>query len=230
MKQIDILNLMRTRPLFSINDLSRVLRKKPEYVKLVAYRLEKKGMIKKIERGKYTVHDDPMIFSSHIIVPSYIGLWTAMRFHNLTEQQPKEIMVISPKPKNSVRFEGTTITFTKLKHFWGYKKERYREFDIFMAEKEKTIIDGLLTKKIPLDEILNAVKSGLDTTKLMDHTLRTGNSSLAKRIGYLLDHLGMDPERLLSIIDNNYISLDPHYKKSGTKNDKWKLIINRRLE
>ncbi len=230
MKKIALIKTLEEYPLFTFNEFVRITGKSSEYARTYLYRLKKEGLIFRIEKGKYTVHDDPLIFSSHIAVPSYISFWTAIRFYGFTEQLPKDIMLAAPKPKEAITFHGTKIRFFKTKHVWGYKKERYGNFDIFVAEKEKCIIDSMLLKNTPFDEIAKTIKTkDFDEKKLAEYALKTKNKSLIKRLGYMMEIFGLSAETLSKHPDNNYISLDWSGTKKGAKNMKWKIIENRRL-
>ncbi len=231
MKTIELLGMLRTRPVFTINDLSRILRKSDSYVKVVAYRLDRRGLIKRIERGKYTVRDDAVEIASYLTAPSYISFWTALRVYNMTEQLPSGAMVAVAKPKKEIIFNGEKISFTKISQFWGYTKIRYRDSDILIAEKEKAVIDCMLSKNTPFDEAAKAILSGdLDYEKLAAYTKKTGSNSLAKRIGFLMEKHGMDASALLDMADSNYILLDWSSKRKGRKDFRWKVIINTRLD
>ncbi len=229
MKTIELLRILQEYPLFTENDVAKIVDKRAGYVKTLLYRLGKQKLIHRIERGKYTLHDDVFIFASCICIPSYISLWTALRHYNLTEQLPKTIFVVVPKPKRSFKFQSTSIEFVKSRHFFGFRKERYRDFDIFIAEPEKAVIDSLLSKKIPFDEIVKAIKTNeLVTEKLIDYSIRTKNKSLIKRLGFILEEEHLECKKLKKFVDNNYTRLDLMLGRTGKKNKKWKIIDNRR--
>lgn len=228
MKTIHLLKKLERYPLFTENDMSKIINKSPEYVKSLLYRLNKQKLIKRIEKGKYTVYDDPLIFSSHIIMPSYLSLWTAFKFYNMTQQQPFGIFVASPINKKVLKFENTDILFFKTKHLFGYKKERYADFDIFIAEKEKAIIDALLFK-IPIHNIVYALENeDLNFEKLAKYAKKTKNISLIKRIGYILETKTGKNFGLMAK-DNNFIKLECSRTNKGKKNNKWKLIVNAKI-
>lgn len=225
MNSIELLKRLGKFPLFTENDVSKIINKDKDYVKTFLYRLNKKGLIKRIERGKYTLFDDPLIFSSYIVTPSYLSLWTAFRYYNLTQQQPLDIFIISPISKKAITLKNTKIFFLKTKHMFGYKKERYEDFDIFMAEKEKAIIDSLLFK-LPIQDAYWAIETEeINIKRIVNLANKLKNSSLSKRLGYLLEKKTGKTFNLKPI-DNNYIQLDYLSKKKGKKNTKWKLIIN----
>ncbi len=66
-------------------------------------------------------------------------------------------MVAVSKTRKPVNFQGTKIHFFKTKHLWGYRKQRYMGFDVFVAEKEKCIIDSLILRNVHFDEVAKAI-------------------------------------------------------------------------
>jgi predicted transcriptional regulator of viral defense system len=228
-RKLDILRSLRSYPLFMMNDFVRLTGMEPEYARLYMHRLAKEGSVFQVERGKYTALDDPMAFSSHIEVPSYLSFWTAIRLYNLTEQLPKDIMVACPRWRRPIEFRGTRIRFFRMRHMWGYGKQRYTDFDIFVADKEKCVIDSLLLGNVPLGEVAKVIK-GSDEKRLVEYAIRAGSKSLMKRLGYMIEASGMAAERLTNRLDNNYVYLDTNAPKKGEKSKKWRLIINRRLD
>lgn len=231
MKKIELVKRLGKYPLFTLNDFARITGGSPEYCRVSLYRLKREGLVFRVERGKYTAFDDPMVFASHIVVPSYISFWTALRFYNLTEQLPLDIMVASPKTRKNLEFRGTKIRFFKSRELWGYRKQRYGGFDIFVAEPEKAIVDSLLLRNTPFDEIAKAIFSkGVDEKRLAGYALRTGNGSLAKRLGCLMEAADLDASALAKDLDSNYVPLDWAMGKKGKRIGRWRVIKNRRLD
>jgi predicted transcriptional regulator of viral defense system len=153
-----------------------------------------------------------------------------MRFHGLTEQLPKGIMLASARARRPVNFAGTAIRFFRVKEFWGYGRQRYADFDIFVAGKEKCVIDSLLLRNVPFDEIAKAVRDGGFGRDIVEMAVKCGNSSLSKRLGWLMERFGMDTGALSEHTDNNYVLLDWNGPRKGARNRKWKIIENRRLD
>ncbi len=225
MKTVILLKILEKYPLFTANELCKITNKSPEYSKNVLFRLNRQGFIKRIEKGKYTVHNDALIFASYLMTPSYFSLWTALRYYNMTGQQPVSIFVMAPRSKKAIKFSNAMIIFISTKHMFGYKKERYMDFDIFIAEREKAIIDALLYK-IPIQDIIRALDDKeINFERLLEYAKKTKNKSLIKRLGFLLEH---KKKNILGLkaMDNNYIKLDYLGKKEGKKNKKWKVVVN----
>ena len=227
MRTIHLLKRLQRLPLFTENDIAKLTHKNPAYVRTLLYRLHKEGHIRRIEKGKYTIHNDEMVFASYIVKPSYLSLWTAFRYYNMIQQQPFSLFVMTPISKRPIKLGNTEIIFSKTKHLFGYKKERYADFDIFMAEKEKAIIDALLFR-IPLKDIFLAMNHKIDLEKLANYAKMTRNISLIKRLGYLL-YKKTGNSYGLKALDNNLIVLDYNGKRKGKKENNWKIIINTEL-
>lgn len=222
-------------PVFTINDASRILMKKENYVKQYIHRLKNKGEIKEIERGKYALSDNPFSIASNIIFPSYISFLSGLAYYGITTQIPKTITVVSLKQKKEIKFNEYKIRFVKIskKRFFGYLKERYHEKSVFVAEPEKLLLDCIfLPQHCPITEVFEAVETlkkenRLDIPKLIEYCKKTGSSSVAKKIGYLLELSGKDIyPNIKELLNRKYNKLNPFLKKKGKKNKKWNLLIN----
>jgi len=177
-----------------------------------------------------------MIIASNIIWPSYISFWSALRYHNLTNQLPQCISVITTRArkKREIIFDHRKIIFTRVKpkYFFGFRKERYQNFDIFIAEPEKALIDSVLFKKISFTEISEMIKENMDEIDvdlLMKYMIRIENKALIKRFGYLLEKLGVECKILRKFIDLKYVVLDYKLPSEGRKNKRWRIIENVRV-
>ncbi len=222
MKTINLLKKLEGFPAFTLNDVAKITGQTASYTRTLLYRLAKAKHVRKIERNKYTLHEDPVVFASFLFTPSYLSSWTALRLYNMTTQMPNWIFVMSPVPKKNIMLDGKTqITFVKTKHMWGYEKVRYGDFEIFVADKEKTIIDCLLTKIDSSDIMEAVVVEGMDFRKLVSYAEKTGNKALIKRLGFIMERTNNGGEELLKYVDSNYTHLDTHQKHGVNKNSRW---------
>ncbi len=227
MDRLALREAVQALPLFTSSDLARLLRLPPASARLAAHRLAAAGLARRIERGKYTVHEDPLIFASHIAAPSYLSLWSAFHIHGFTDQVPRQVDVMVPAQRSPIRFGSYRIRFHQTRHLWGYRKEPYAGFPIFLAEPEKAILDALLWR-LPLDEIRQALRAGLDAAKLVAHARRIGNRAAAKRLGFLMQAAGLRTAGLERLVDANPVPLDPSLPASGRPDPRWRVIDNRR--
>jgi predicted transcriptional regulator of viral defense system len=176
MMQRRLIAALKRYPVFTVRDITNILDKPREYAYLVAYRLKKAGVITEIEKGKYTFEDDPFVVASWIVWPSYISGWAALNFYKLTEQLPFTIHVITTKKRKRkiISYGDTRIEFVKIKRsaFFGFDRIVYQGREIFIAEKEKAIIDALATKKMSLREAIELIKHNrrkINRSKLLSY-------------------------------------------------------------
>ena len=229
MKTLQLLEEMKKRVVFTPNILKKHSK---NYAGLYINRLAKKNLVKKIERNLYTVHSDPFLIASRIVWPSYISCWSGLKFHNLTEQVPHKIFVIVSYYKKPISFQNTQIIFivTKSSNMFGYEKIKYGDFEIFVADIEKTIIDAVFLRKASFSEVQEIIRNNLDNINLkrfIKYLKKIENKSLIKRFGYYFDLLGKDFYFSLNkYIDQTYIPLDYTKEKTGEKNEKWRIIKN----
>jgi len=229
-----LLEELKSYPTFSVNDLSLLTGQESDYSKIVLHRLSKKGLVYRLKRDSYTVHSDPLLFASSLIWPSYISLWYAFRFHDLTEQIPYRLDVLTPAANRieQMRFKGYLISFLKIteKILFGYGKNRISDLDVFMAEPEKAIVDAIVLKKISIPEIVYVIDQNnekLSIDKLIEMMIRTGSKAGAKRLGWILDHLELiRSEELHDRIYQTITPLESSFSPEGKKDPYWRLIVN----
>lgn len=237
MKKLELIRELEKYPVLSLKTVKETIKKDSRYAKLVVYRLKKEKLIFEIEKNKYTLQKDPLVVASNITWPSYVSCWPALRYYNLTEQLPQVIFIITTRARKNreINLDNSKIIFikTKPKYFFGYKKERYGNFNIFIADKEKALIDSALFRKISFSEISEIVKNNRDELNeniIINYLIKIKNKALIKRFGFLLDKIGADNyDKLGKFIDFKYIPLEYAIKAKGGKNKKWKIIENVKL-
>lgn len=216
-----MLEWARKQPLFTLNQLQREFHIGRKYLRTKLHRWAEKNKIHRIQREKYTTHQDPLIYGTHIITPSYFSLWTALRYYNLTTQQPTTYHVMTPRNKQNIK----NIIFHQTKHIYGYTKTNYKGHEIFIAEKEKLLLDCLNTQIVPIEELEELLQE-INPEKTIQYALKTNNKTLNKRTGYLLESRGKNTGNLIEEIDHNYAPLDLNKPTHGPKNKKWKIKVN----
>ena len=216
--------------IITISDVSRIINKNRKYTALYLKRLEKRKIIKRIEKGKYSLQDTPFqVIASNLIMPSYISFLSGLSYYNLTTQIPRITQIATTKSKKRIRYENGEIQFINLRRVFGYNREKTQFGYIFIGEKEKIIIDSLfLPKYCPINEIINAIKeSKLDVKKLINYALKMNSIVLIKRLGYSLELNDIDIYlKVKKYLNKRYDLLNPHLPPTGKKNTKWRLKIN----
>ena len=111
-----------------------------------------------------------------------------------------------------------------------------RKIKITVADKEKTLVDCLDQPRY-CGEIVEAAKGlwngrdELSFEKVLAYADRMGNSAIAKRLGYLMDTLGILSssyrKSLVARIKRGYVELDPGVTASrGTNSPEWQVRVN----
>ncbi len=216
--------------IITIPDAARIINKSRKYTVLYLKRLEKRKIIKRIEKGKYSLQDTPFqVIASNLILPSYISFLSGLSYYNLTTQIPRITQIATTKSKKRIINENGEIQFINLRRVFGYKREQTQFGYIFIGETEKIIIDSLfLPKYCPINETFSAIKdSKLDVKKLIDYALKMDSIVLIKRLGYFLELNDIDIYlKVKKYLNSRYDLLNPHLPPTGKNNIRWKLKIN----
>ncbi len=221
--------------IFTPKDVERFLDISKQNTHRVLKNMKEKNLVKHIERGKYILREnwnelDIYEIVPEIFKPSYIALWSALHYHDMTDQVPRTVFLVTTKRKKSLKLQGQNIQYITVKKefFFGY--ERYDK--VVVSDKEKTIIDSLRHPKYSggILHLYESFPEDIDVEKLTDYCKKTDSSTIASRLGYILDEKGLrfNKEKLKDMIDT-YSKLDPKENKTNL-NSKWKLYVNRRIE
>jgi predicted transcriptional regulator of viral defense system len=172
---------------FSVNDAARIIGKPPHYTTIF---LSRNKNIRRAARGVYYVRNaDEYEIASSIVYQSYISLISALRFHNLTDQMPNIIYVLSDKRHAPIsNLSGYSVKFIKIRKDL---MEGYSRIDgAFVADPEKAVVDMLYLNMFT-EYAEEAVETGkLDANKLIKYAQLTGKRSIINRIGGLLGKRG----------------------------------------
>lgn len=226
---------------FSVDDAAKILKEKKSSVTKLLHDLTKNRWLFRLSKGKYLIlpleagvkpkfTEHEFVIASNLIAPYYISYWSALNHYGFTEQVSRTVFVAATKRKREVNILGSKIKFITIKKnkFFGFKRILINNRPINIAEKEKAIIDGLdLPRNCGgIAEIVKAIdgaKDELDFEKLTEYAKRMDNSAVIHRLGYILEHLGMETKLTPS---KHYVLLDPLLKKTGSYHRKWRIIEN----
>jgi len=226
---------------FTVRELAGLLNIPIEKSYSLVPRLEKKGFIRSVERGKYLllgfeperVLSNQFFIASRVVYPSYVSFWSALNFYGFTEQVPMMVFLASTRKKKEVEFNDFIFKYVLMKteKFFGYRKERTGDLDFLIAEEEKALIDSLYLPENAggMAETAKAVynaRDNIDHDKLFSYAVSMNNRSLCSRLGYLLEKFGIDARKLLESSSNEYVKLDPAEKKSQSWDKKWHVNVN----
>jgi len=243
--RINLLDELSKKKAFTIEDAEQLGYTNKSVLKVILSRLEKKGWIERIEKGKYiviplgaekgkyTLHE--FVLGSYLIDPCVISYWSALNYYGFTEQIPRTVFIqtTSRKKHQEVTIFGITYKIIRVKEekVFGIEKAWFEEMQINLTNREKTIIDCLDKPQYAggIIEVAKAVRTEeYDKKILVKYAKKINNTGVIRRLGYICEFLQI-PIHLPEIKTRNYLKLDPILPETNKLNAKWNLIINEEL-
>lgn len=246
--------LSQGKHVFGIDDIKK-LGYKYGYAKKLASGLHKKGLVKKVKKGKYCLskpqriglaesYADPYLVAAQIFGrKSYFAYLSAWDLYGKLTQVPFVIYVVTEKQYRPIEIENLKIIPIKIisRKIFGLKEINYKDTLIKITEIEKTIVDSFEKPHLVggveqlielLDDLVIDYKLNFD--KLLRYLKRIKSHSAAHRLGYVFAVHRRDwgsPDSFLKKVEKliqkgRYYLLDPKGSKRGKKIKKWAIIIN----
>jgi len=234
--------------IISVDDIETTLEVPPNTAREIASRLTEKGWLDRLfpgtyliipltagEEAVYTTHE--YLIAAHVAEPMYIGYYSALSHHGLTEQVPRTVYVVTPTRAQSREIHGvpyrvTTVTERK---FFGCEPTSIEGTTVQVSDLEKTLVDCADHPEFcgGLRELATAMRTaderGCDWVTVGEYLERLDNGAATKRIVYLADQLGIDlpaREELVASFTCGYSSLDPTRPDTGSTDSTYRLRIN----
>jgi predicted transcriptional regulator of viral defense system len=243
--RINLLDELSKKKAFTIEDAQQISHANKDVLKVILSRLEKKGWIERIEKGKYiiiplgaekgkyTLHE--FVLGSYLVDPCIISYWSTLNYYGFTEQIPRTVFIqtTSRKKHQEVTIFGIPYKIIRMKgeKIFGIKKEWFEETKISLTNREKTIIDCLDKPQYAggIIEVAKALRTEeYDKKTLVKYAKKINNTGVIRRLGYICEFLQI-PINLPEIKTRNYLKLDPILPVTNKLNAKWNLIINEKL-
>ena len=223
--------------------------------RFVAY-LADAGWLTRIRRGLYSTVPldvaepsawiaDPWTVAAKVFSPFYIGGWSACEHWSLTDQIFKETVVISSKPRRLRHLEIQGVPFyvkvVGRDKIFGTEVVWRDRTRVPVSDPAKTIVDILDDPKIGggirhIADILRAYLSHerRNDSLLFEYAHKSGNRTVFKRLGYLLDITRVADKKLINAcrkeISSGISLLDPGAPRKGRFIRRWNLRINVTLD
>ncbi len=214
--------------------------------------LASKGWLVRIKRGLYATvplgaaepadwREDTWAVAVRSFTPCYIAGWSACEHWGLTEQIFRDIAIVTAQPvrKSPITIQGTDF---HLKHrsedrLFGTRIVWRDRIQVPVSDPSRTIVDILDEPHLGagirhVADVLETYFAGerRNDRLLLDYAERTGNRTIYKRLGYLMETLGIDVpdivERCRSSLSTGLTFLDPTVRLAGRISKRWNLRVN----
>jgi predicted transcriptional regulator of viral defense system len=227
------------------------------YLHEALHHLTHSGWLVPLRKGLYAVSSVvPGVTAVHeyeiamaLARPSAISHWSAMHYHGLTDQIPRQVFVLAPTGVSIPRVRGREhaggsdgfavagivyhFVQTKPQRFFGIEQIWMGEARIAMTDPERTLLDALSKPQYCGDfaESLRAFEARgdlLDIPRIIDYALRL-DVATAKRLGWVLEQSGVplrELKALAALPATGYGNLDPNGPRSGPHDRRWMVRVN----
>lgn len=158
---------VRRTPVFRARDVEMIVND-AGYARLLLHNLARRGEVKRITKGWYTVHEDPLV-SVFAFRPAYIGLQEALSLRELWEQETNVVLVTALRVRPGLRtILGSNVLLHRIssRYLFGFDYLRYGDFFLPVSDLEKTLIDLAYFDESPGDDIMRRLARSADPRKL----------------------------------------------------------------
>lgn len=256
-KLLDALN-RSGKNIFSIKDAANIIGLTIKETGLCLGYFARRGWLARVKRGLYIsvplgtdnpqeYKENPLIVAHRVFSPCYIGGWSAAEHWELTEQIFNTICVVTSR---SFRRKNTAIQGTAflLKHLNAdlFKQMHAKSIwvenvKIQVSDPTQTIIDILDDPSAGggIRQVVDIIKNYFDSshkdeTKLLAYISESGNKTIYKRLGYVLETLNISADTIIECclknISAGYSTFDPVIKNKGVYNRRWNLRVNAEIK
>ncbi|MBI3974582.1 MAG: type IV toxin-antitoxin system AbiEi family antitoxin domain-containing protein [Chloroflexi bacterium] len=210
-------------------------------------------LIDETSRGGPAPH--PFAVATALVEPSAISHWSALAHHGLTTQIPRVVTasttkdVVTPRmrggdatpagaiPSSTWDVDGLTIRYIRVRpeQFWGIEEVWVDEFSrVPITDRERTLLDGFVFSEVfgSIHEVVGALEEHLaevDVPRLVAYAVRYGKAATIKRVGYVLEQLGVELGLLTPLREapvRGYRLLDPQGPDRGAYVSAWHIRDN----
>jgi predicted transcriptional regulator of viral defense system len=240
---------------FSVSEAAAVWALDATRARRLAAYLAARGWLSRVRRDSYTTvplgatspkqwREDPWLVAATTFAPCYLGGWTACEHWGLTEQIFREMIVITTR---RVRHRREEIQGTRFRVKVIASARMFGLVDVWRAQNQvkvsdpaRTIVDLLADPALGggMRHVADVLRNYFEGTsrnddQLADYAGRIGNRTVFKRLGYLLETLGIHSAKLSQLcarqMSTGISLLDPSGKPTGSILKRWGLRVNVKL-
>lgn len=186
-------------------------------------------------------HEDPWLIAAKLFPGGYIGGWSACEHWELTDQLFRDVLVYSPRrvARKTVALDGTAIQVKLVsdEKLFGLRSIWRSTSKVTVSDPTRTLIDlldepnnggGIRHVVDVVDEYFRS--SHRDDTLLLAYGDRFDNRAVFKRLGYIVEVIGVDAPDLRAgcagRVSRGISLLDPGIGARGPIVTRWNLRIN----
>ena len=195
----------------------------------------------------------PFAIANALVQPMAISHWSALAHHGFTTQNPTMIQATTPvkvvtpemrqgkayRPRGRATWKVFELEFEfisiKKERFWGFEKQWVNSWtQVNITDRARTILDLIVRPEIfggirAASEIMEGVLAQIDLNRLVTYALRYDVGTVIKRLGWLMERMGVDENLLLPL--QNYpvtgiVLLDPNQPRSEKIDPSWQINEN----
>lgn len=219
--------------------------------RLLAY-LAARGWLVRVRQGLYVPvpldarqpgewTEDPWVVAQRLFDPCFIAGWSACEHWGLTEQLFRQVVVVTGRRVRHRRIEvqGTPFRVKVLppaKHF-GTRTVWRGQVAVQVSDPSRTVVDLLddpslaggfrMVREIVEEYFTSSHRSDAD---LIGYAERLGNRSVFKRLGFLVELIGLDAAELVEAcharLSQGVSKLDPSAPAAGPVDRRWRVRLN----
>jgi predicted transcriptional regulator of viral defense system len=223
------------------------------FARKLAHTLQKKGWIQRVGRGRYLLNpvrhgpdalpdSDPIRVGSHLVRPYFFGFATAAELWGYLHQAGRVYYIAAPvrtsvQPRHVARFRFVRV---RPSQFFGLQQLSRRGSTVWVSDRERTVLDCVARPELSggpggVMQILSRAKVELSWSRLSTYLRKSGNLSLARRVGFLAEWVrpSVPLPRTFTAAwrptpDDPWVPLGPvrTYGRTGPHDPRWHIVRN----
>jgi predicted transcriptional regulator of viral defense system len=250
--RVHLERLHRLGGAFGIDDAAEALQLSHARASRLLGYLARRGWLSRIRRGLYVAvpldarqagewREDAWVVADRVFSPCYIGGWSACEYWDLTEQLFRTVLVVTAKRvrERDLEIQGLPFHLTVRSEdaLFGTTEVWRGHSRVTVSDPSRTLVDvlddprlggGIRTVADILREYVSSKHRNDDL--VIEYGDRLANHAVFKRLGYLLEELGVDADVLVAACRSRrsagLVALDPSVKARGRILRRWGLRIN----
>ncbi len=240
--------------LFTVEDLRTTLGLTPAEAKGLAHRLARAGVALRLRRGLYALLKPAdwgrkdflgnwYLAAAHLAAPHpyFLAYYTAMEIHRMLQHPLRTVFVATTRQRPTVHVEPVRFRFVTLdeRRFFGFEDvELEPGHPVRVADLERTFLDCVDRPDLcgGIEEVFRGFdrrNQDLDADRLVRYVARLDRPTTTKRLGLLLELVGLgdaelllDLERLAGRLKRYLPLVKGRPTEDAERNKRWELLVN----